>query len=182
MQLQRATPIVGTRRPRVIARLVIASITSITSIVALHGVAAQASADPARARPCAAVTTMLTKASAGLLMPSESDSPFTTFTWTGAARRPLTTARLLELTGHTPDTVVEVVDLQHFFRNMAYRQPWHDRQQARDVRKFERLLRVIERHLTDVQVYRVGTVRIDAYLVGRCGNDLTGLQTVLIET
>jgi hypothetical protein len=31
-------------------------------------------------------------------------------------------------------------------------------------------------------VYRVGTVRIDAYLVGRCGNDLTGLQTVLIET
>jgi hypothetical protein len=28
----------------------------------------------------------------------------------------------------------------------------------------------------------VGTIRIDAYIVGRCGNDLTGLSTTLIET
>ncbi len=148
----------------------------------LQGAAAPASAGPTRARSCAAVAAQLTKASAGLLMPSESDAPFTAFTWTGAARTPLTTTRVLELTGRTPDTVVEVVELRHFFRNVAFRQPWHDRRQATDVREFRRLLRTIQRHLTDVRVYRVGTVQIDAYIVGRCGNDLTGLQTGLIET
>lgn len=179
VHFQRATPIVGARRPRVIAHLVIASITT---ILALHGSTARASAEPSKASACAAVTRTLTKASSGLLMPSESDYPFTPFTWTGATKPALTPARLLELTGQAPDTAVEVVELAYFFRNVASPQPWHDRQQAMDVRKFQRLMRVFERHLADVRVYRVGTIRIDAYIVGRCGIDLTGLSTTLIET
>ncbi len=179
MQLQRDTPIVGARRPRIIEQLVIASITM---ILALHGSAAVASAEPVRTGNCTAVNTMLTKASSGLLMPSESDYPFTPFTWPNAATPNLTIARLLELTGHAPDTAVEVVGLSYFFRNVASPQPWHDRQQAMNVRKFRRLMTVLEQHLTDVRVYRIGTIRIDAYIVGRCGRHLAGLSTTLIET
>lgn len=178
MDIHRTIPLVGARRPRIVGHLVIASIIM---TLALQG-SAHASADAARAGRCAAVSTLLTKASDGLLMPSESDAPFTSFSWTGAATRTLTTSRMLRLTGHAPDTPVEVVDLDWFFRNVAQHQPWHDAQQAADVRRFQRLERVLERHLTDVSVYRIGTIRIDAYVVGRCGSNLAGVSTVLIET
>lgn len=179
VHFQRATPIVGACRPRLIQRLVIASIAM---IVTVQGTVAHASPDASRSPACARAAASLTTASSGLLMPSESDHPFTPFIWTGAARPALTTTRLLDLTAHAPGTPVEVVDLGFFFRNVAVRQPWHDRQQAMDVRRFQRLMRVIEQHLADVRVYREGTNRIDAYIVGRCGNDLTGLSTTLIET
>ena len=151
-------------------------------ILALPSVAAHASAEPSRPGACTSIDTILTKASSGLLMPSESDYPFTAFTWTDAAKRTLTTARLLEFTAHAPGTGVAVTDLHAFFRNVAYPQPWHDPQQAMNVRKFQRLVKVLERHLTDIRVYRVGTIRIDAYIVGRCGRNLAGLSTTLIET
>jgi hypothetical protein len=179
VHFQRANPIAGARRPRLIDRLVIASITM---ILATHGPTARAAAEPSRTGTCTAASTMLTKASSGLLMPSESDHPFTSFTWAGAAKPSITTTRLLELTGHAPATDVEVVDLDFFFRNVAYHQPWHDRQQAMNVRRFQRLTRVLEQHLADIRVYRVGTIRIDAYIVGRCGRNLVGVSTTLIET
>ena len=179
MHFQRATPTVGARRPRVIAHLVIASIAM---LLAAQGVASQASAEPSRTGRCTEINTILTNASSGLLMPSESDYPFTAFTWTNAAKQRLTTARLLKLTAHAPDTTVEVVDLRTFFRNVAYPQPWHDRQQAMTVKKFQRLVKVLQQHLTDIRVYRVGTIHVDAYVVGRSGNNLAGLSTTLIET
>ena len=151
-------------------------------IVAMQGSVADASADSSMTGTCPALTVKLTKASNELLMPSESDFPFTPFTWTGEAQGKLTMPRLLELTGHAPDSTVEVVSLNAFFRNVASPQPWHDRQQAMDVRKFQRLRRVLVQHLADIRVYRVGTIRIDAYIVGRCGRDLVGLSTTLIET
>lgn len=170
---------VGANRPRVITHLVIASVTS---IVSFQVVARPTSAEPSEPRSCAAVTTLLGSLSNDLLMPSESDVPFATFTWSDAATRELTIPELLEFTGHAPGDTVEVVTLDHFFRNVAVRRPWHDRQQAKDVRKFARLQRVLERRLTDIRVYRVGTIRIDAYIVGECDDDLTGLSTTLIET
>lgn len=115
-------------------------------------------------------------------MPSESDFPFTTFIWSDSATRHLTIPRLLELTGHAPGELVEVVDLDHFFRNVAVRQPWHDRQQWKDVTRFARLQRTLERHLTDIRVYRIGAIRIDAYIVGACDHDLIGVSTTLVET
>ena len=128
------------------------------------------------------MSSILTKASSGLLMPSESDYPFTAFTWTNAAKRPLTNARVLSLTGRAADTPVQVVGLRTFFRNVAQPQSWHDPQQAANVRKFKRLVTVLEQQLTDVRVYRVGTIQIGAYIVGRCGSNLAGLSTTLIET
>jgi hypothetical protein len=139
-------------------------------------------AEPSRTGTCTAVSTRLTKASTGLLMPSESDHPFTSSTWAGAAKPSITSARLLELTGRAPDTDVELVDLDFLLRDVAYHQPWHDRQQTTNVRRFERLTRVLEQHLTDICAYRVGTIRIDAYIVGRCVSDLVGLSTTLVET
>lgn len=179
MHFQRDTPVVGTRRPHLVLRLLIASIAL---VLCLQSAGSPARADHATRGRCASVSALLARTSNGMLMPSESDYPFTPFTWTNAARRRVTPARVLALTGRVPETAVQVVELGYFFRNLADRQPWHDPQQARDVVRFKRLKRAFERHLSDVRVYRVGTVRIDAYIVGRCGRNLIGLSTTLIET
>jgi Nuclease A inhibitor-like protein len=64
----------------------------------------------------------------------------------------------------------------------ADQQLWHDSAQAAQVRQFRRLEKVLEARLSDIRVYRVGTVHIDVYIVGKVGRDLVGLTTVLIET
>ena len=160
-------------------RLIVASISV---LLVLQCLATPATAAAPRRATRTALTTLLANASTDLLMPSESDFPFTPFTWTNGARATCTSRWLLKRTGHAPDTPVEVVDLEYFFRNVAQPQPWHDPTQAENVRKFQHLVTVLKDNLTDIHVYRVGTIRIDVYIVGRAGNDLAGLSTVVIET
>ncbi len=115
-------------------------------------------------------------------MPSESDYPFTPFIWAAQAAAPLTPIRLLQLAGHPPDSDVQTVELADLFRNIAVPQEWHDSIQQANVAKFQALVAALTTQLTDVQVYRVGTVEIDVYIVGKTGNDLAGLATKVIET
>lgn len=128
------------------------------------------------------LTTTLATASTGLLMPSETDAPFTPVCWPDGAHRALTIPRLLRLTGHPADSPVEVLGLDEFFRNVAYPQPWHDTTQAAQVPRFRRLVEVLRGRLTGVRVYRVDSVRIDVYIVGTSGCTLAGLSTVVVET
>ena len=179
MRLQLAAPIVGARRPLLIERLVVASITV---LLALQCFVVPASAGATRSATSTTVKAILAKACDGLLMPSESDYPFQPFIWPNGARSKLSISRLRRLTGHAPDTAVEIVGLDYFFRNVAQPQPWHDPTQAENVRKFKRLVKVLTDNLTDIRVYRVGSVQIDVYIVGRVGRDLVGLSTIVIET
>lgn len=171
--------VVGARRPTL-------AHTALVALVALLAFFAPAvrsvPAAAAGSATCSAVAATLEEASRGLLMPSESDYPFIPFVWKQRAAATLTPARLLKLAGHTPDTPVAAVSLDEFFRNVARPQPWHDSAQAAQVRQFRRLVKVLEANLSDIRVYRVGTVHIDVYIVGKVGRDLVGLATVLIET
>ena len=179
MRFQHTAPIVGPCRLRLIQRLTVASIIT---MLALPVMASPASAAVPKRETGAALTIMLAKASEGLLMPSESDYPFTPFVWTKGAKAKCVTTGLLKLTGHAPETPVEIVDLDYFFRNVAQSQPWHDPIQAQNVPKFKHLMTVLKDNLTDIHVYRVGTVQIDVYILGKSGKNLAGLSTVLIET
>ncbi|XHX79841.1 MAG: nuclease A inhibitor family protein [Stenomitos frigidus ULC029] len=124
----------------------------------------------------------LEQASQGLLMPSESDYPFETFIWSGQAGESLTPKQLLQLTGHPPETPVESVDLEYLFRNLTQPQEWHDTMQQANVVKFQTLMQTLKANLSDLQVYRVGSIEIEVYIVGKNDDDLAGLKTKLIET
>jgi Nuclease A inhibitor-like protein len=128
------------------------------------------------------ISETLKLASQGLMMPSESDYPFVPFTWVEQATAPLTPMRLLQLTGHPPDSDVQTVELAYLFRNVAAPQDWHDSIQQENVAKFQALVATLTSHLTDLQVYRVGTGQLDVYIVGKTGNDLAGLATKVVET
>jgi hypothetical protein len=51
------------------------------------------------------------------------------------------------------------------------------------VKRFQNLVSVLKQNLSNIQVYRVGSVSIDAYIVGVTdGGDWAGLCTKLVET
>ena len=125
----------------------------------------------------------LKRACEGLLMMSESDYPFEVFLWPSAAKEALTTVKLLQLTSHPQGTPVETVDLDYFFRNSAQEKDWHNEQQKAEVKKFQSLVKTLKSHLSDIKVYRIGTISIDVYIVGKTqSDDLAGLSTKVVET
>jgi Nuclease A inhibitor-like protein. len=80
------------------------------------------------------ITETLTQASQGLLMPSESEYPFEVFIWENVE---LTSEKILELTNYPPATLIEEVELDYFFRNVAIEKDWHDKIQKENVAKFQ---------------------------------------------
>lgn len=125
------------------------------------------------------VTETLTQASQGLLMPSESEYPFEVFIWEGAE---LTSEKILELTNYPPATSIEEVELDYFFRNVATEKDWHDNIQKENVAKFQNLVQVIKDNLAEIRVYRIGTIEVNVYIVGKTNDGLAGLATKVIET
>lgn len=119
-------------------------------------------------------------ASDGLQCMSESDYPFEVFQWEG--QEP-TTETVIQQTDHTPDTPVEVVPLDEFFQNETQEQYWHNDQEKAMVKRYQCLVETLKQSLSDIQVYRLGTVEIDVYIVGKApSGDLAGLSTKVVET
>jgi hypothetical protein len=51
------------------------------------------------------------------------------------------------------------------------------------VQRFQNLVSVLKQNLSQLQVYRVGNIEIDVYIVGVTdGGGLAGLSTKLVET
>jgi len=121
----------------------------------------------------------LTQASQGLLMPSESEYPFEIFTWKNVE---LTAEKILELTNYPPETLIEEVELDYFFRNVATEKDWHDKIQKENVAKFQNLVQVIKDNLAELRVYRIGTIEVNVYIVGKTNDGVAGLATKVIET
>ncbi|BBD62992.1 nuclease inhibitor homolog (plasmid) [Nostoc sp. HK-01] len=123
----------------------------------------------------------LRKASDSLLMMSESDYPFETFLWKDAA--PITPEKVVQQSEHPQDTPVEMLSVDDFFTVATTPQDWHSEQEKATVTKFQNLVQTIKSTLKNPQVYRVGHIEIDAYILGETPTgDLAGLSTKLIET
>lgn len=123
---------------------------------------------------------ILKQSSAGLLMTSESEYPFEVINWGGKCE--LTTQKILQITNHPQDSSVEEVELEHFFRNIAFVQDWHDHHQKQEVRRFQTLLNVLKENLKHLKVYRIGSTSVNVYIIGESEDNLIGLSTKVIET
>lgn len=125
----------------------------------------------------------LKKASDGLLCMSESDYPFEVFLWEAMSKEALTSEKLLEQTNHSKDTPVEVEDFDYFFEIAAQEQDWHTLKEKETVNKYQNLVKTLKEKLSDVEVYRIGTVNIDVYIIGKTpSGNLAGLLTKVVET
>jgi hypothetical protein len=108
----------------------------------------------------------LQDASIGLLVMSESDYPFELVQWSGETQ--ITPAYLCSVSERPEGTPVEESNTEAFLG---------------EDERFQKLHAVIKRNLADVKVYKVGTINIPVYVVGRSpdGNWL-GVSTRLIQT
>ncbi len=124
----------------------------------------------------------LKQASSGLLFMSESDYPIEVFLWEGVTP-PVTPEIVLQQTSHGQDTPHEVVDIDSFFSRATTPQDWYEDEEKAVVAKFQKLLEVIKSNLKNPQVYRLGRIEIDVYIIGETqrGN-LAGISTQVVET
>jgi hypothetical protein len=133
--------------------------------------------------PTGVARLLLEDAAAGLTYTSESDYPFTWWFHAGPVADPLTVTAFRATLGVAPTVRVETRDLDEFFaRHIEWVDPY-DATAVALVPRYERLRETVREVLRDPQVFRVGRIAIDCYIVGfdRAGN-LVGLRTVAIET
>jgi hypothetical protein len=73
--------------------------------------------------------------------------------------------------------------VDEFFARAIQEEDWHDEEERETVKRFQNLVSVLKQNLSHLQVFRVGNINIDAYIVGVTpSGDWTGLSTKLVET
>ncbi|TYQ28078.1 nuclease [Pseudanabaena sp. UWO311] len=124
------------------------------------------------------ISDRLTKLSEGLLFPSESEYPLEPFTWKSAT---LNRKTILTQSGKPAKTPIKEISLEELFAPVVTDQDWFedaDREIAQRFRDLQTAIATLE----NVQVFRLGKVKIDVYIIGAIGNDLVGLKTTVVET
>jgi hypothetical protein len=119
----------------------------------------------------------------GLGWMSETDAPFDVQCWTEISPDGLTPEAVLTHAQLPTDTPIEAISLDDFLAPAIQPQPWHSEEEAWIVEQFQALRTLLAQTLTQIQVYRCGTVEIEIYVVGQ-GPDLTwlALHTTAVET
>jgi len=120
-----------------------------------------------------AVLTALKKAAKGLLVPSESDAPFTPFRWPQARG---------EISG---DKVAALARRRRIPRSKRYRWMISSRSWRTPTTRSASgsCARSSSSSSRTVKVFRIGEVKVDVYLVGKsAGGDWAGLKTTSVET
>jgi nuclease A inhibitor-like protein len=129
------------------------------------------------------IVTRLQVAAQGLQYTSESDAPVEPVVFPGAASTPVDARRVLELTHHPARTPVRVLSVDEFFEPATREQAWHNAQERQTVARFRDLVQTLKANLTDVQVFKIGEVESDVYVLGKSpSGDLAGVKTHVVET
>jgi hypothetical protein len=115
----------------------------------------------------------LKQATDGLLYPSESDQPFDVFCWNTEAGSSETAEQ--QVASHADkNKKINEISLDEFFEELK---------EVEDAGRFNRLRQALQTVLRDGRVFRLGSVRIDVYLIGQTpSGDWAGVHTVSVET
>jgi hypothetical protein len=122
----------------------------------------------------------LKQTSAGLQYTSESDYPFEVFSW---HLDTLTPKKLLAQTGHPKGTAIQLEDFDKFFAQVTQEKDWYGPKEKETVVQYQQLVKLLRSALSDIQVYRVGQIELDIYIVGKTPEGFfVGLSTKVVET
>ncbi|MCS6777102.1 MAG: nuclease A inhibitor family protein [Chloroherpetonaceae bacterium] len=121
----------------------------------------------------------------GLMYMSEAEFPLSPFLWeqqqVGA---PSITPEVLREWRKIPDSeTVQEVPFADFFAPAVTEQEWFEPEDHRLAERFRQLMQVLQTHLTDLKVFKVGRVRKVVYVVGRTTDGhFAGFSTLVVET
>jgi hypothetical protein len=122
----------------------------------------------------------LKQATTDLLWSSESDYPFEIVSWEPGIE--LTPTDLFSNIYDT-DLAIESIPLTDLFEPVLTIEDWYEDAELALVDRYKNLLDSINTNLSEVQVFRVGEVEIDVYIIGKTPTgDIIGLKTQSVET
>jgi hypothetical protein len=122
----------------------------------------------------------LKQATTDLCWSSESDYPFEIVTW-----EPGIDLNPSDLFSNIYDTdlAIESMDLADLFAPVIAVEDWYEEAELAVVDRYKVLLESIESNLAEVQVFRLGEVEIEIYIIGKTPTgDIVGLKTRSVET
>lgn len=116
----------------------------------------------------------------GLLWRSETDHPFEVAVLSANEQLPKIDQLLKNYPGDTP---VATVSLDDFFGQATLERAWFDSRELTLVKRYRNLRDLLETTLENLQVYRIGDVEIDIYLIGETEDkQVIGVKTKVVET
>lgn len=119
----------------------------------------------------------------GLTYMSESDYPVEPFIWEGEGKDDFTAKDILKVMKYPSRAPVKVIDLDEFFSRLTQEQDWHGPQEKKEVKQYKKLVSLLKESLTNLQVFKVGKINIDIYVVGKTADgDFAGVTTKAVET
>jgi len=118
-----------------------------------------------------------------LFYPSESDEPIEPVSCYLKQETPLTVSQIKDWQMLPPAVYVEERPAADFWAPVVMEQDWYtDDEKARTAR-FQQLHQFLERELTVCQVFYVGEMEMDVYLLGRePSGQRTGIHTKVVQT
>lgn len=123
----------------------------------------------------------IAKAAKGLLFVSEADYPLEPFVWKDGV--PFAPAALYTLTTLPASAPITPVDFKAFFAPMVELHDDPTPEARARVKQFRALVRVLHQTLHDPAVYKLGTIEMPTFIVGRLTNGtIAGLRTTVVET
>jgi hypothetical protein len=130
---------------------------------------------------CVDAIARLAKSTDGLLFSSEADYPLEPFLWTNP--QPFVANLLYTLTTLPESTAVTEIPLKEFFAPMVSLDPDASAEAQTRVARYKKLIRLLRRILSDLTVYKLGTIEIPTFIVGRLADGtIAGLRTTVVET
>ena len=76
----------------------------------------------------------------------------------------------------------QTVDLDNFFAKAVQTQSWYGETENQEVEQYQKLVSWFKANLSNLQVYRIGSIEIDIYVVGLLNNQWIVLKTKAVET
>lgn len=122
----------------------------------------------------------LKEASAGLLFMSESEYPFEVVR-VDKAEEPADTLR--RMSGAAADVPVLTESVEDFFRVAVSEDEWRSPAERAEAKRYQALIALLKENLEQVMAYRVGSIKIQVFLIGRSASgSWLGLSTRVVET
>lgn len=113
----------------------------------------------------------------GKVWMSEGDYPFSVICWEN-----VDTIKEKLLNGRD-NKQIEVKELDDFFGRVTVMEDWYNQEEKEECKSYQELVELLKTNLSDVNVYRIGEVEIDCYILGKTENNtVVGLSTVSVET
>jgi hypothetical protein len=123
----------------------------------------------------------LQQATAGLLLPSETDAPFEVVTWTKSHGDPTDAAVLRQASGAAADARVIETTTEALLGTIAAGHPGHDEDEKQIALRFRALADLLGA-LPGVRAWRVGGPDIHVWILAPSEGGWTGLRSHLVET